>query len=37
LAVHEAFDLWCPYVLKAMGKTEELDQTGVDHLFKAAG
>jgi DNA-binding NtrC family response regulator len=36
-AVHEAFDLWCPYVLKAIGKTEQLDQTGVDYLFKAAG
>ncbi len=37
LAVREAFDLWRPYVLKAVGKTERLDQTGVDYLFKAAG
>jgi response regulator RpfG family c-di-GMP phosphodiesterase len=37
LAVHEAFGLWRPYVLNAMGKTEQLDQTGVDYLFKAAG
>jgi hypothetical protein len=26
--------LWRPYVLKAVGTVEELDQGGVDYLFR---
>jgi DNA-binding response OmpR family regulator len=34
LALHDAMGLWRPYLLKAIGRVEKLDQGGVDSLFR---
>ena len=34
LALHDAMKLWQPYLLKAVGRAEKLDQGGVDYLFR---
>jgi DNA-binding NarL/FixJ family response regulator len=33
-ALYDAFGLWRPYLLNALGRVEQLDQSAIDYLFR---